>query len=166
MFGLKWKCAICGQKHDDVPTCFGIDAPWRAFVPEHEFDQRVELTKSLCVVDGEQFFIRGHVEIPIIDHDEPFVFSVWSSLSEESFVTVNERWEAPDRANDPPYFGWLCSPIIPYGDCLHLPLSVQTREPGLVPHFMVISEDHPLSIDQNAGISRQTWHEMALKLLA
>lgn len=167
MFGLKrtWKCQICGMKHDEVPNCFGIEAPWRAFVPEAEFETRVELSESWCVVDDEHFFVRGHVEIPIIKHPEPFAFSVWSSLSRESFEHMQDRWLEPDRGSDAPYFGWLSSPISPYENALLLPLSVQSREPGLVPVFTVTDTTHTLAIDQENGISIRQWHNMAVSLL-
>jgi len=142
-----------------------MEAPWRAFVPDEEFERRVELTKSLCVVDGEHFFIRGHIDIPIIDHSESLIFSVWSSLSEKSFRHVNERWNAMDRLNDSLYFGWLCSPISVYANALELPLSVQTREVGLVPLFRIRDCNHPLAIDQEGGISKKRWHEIAMKLM-
>ncbi|MGO9249589.1 MAG: DUF2199 domain-containing protein, partial [Solirubrobacteraceae bacterium] len=86
---MKWTCRTCGVEHTDVPLCFGIEAPWRALVPESEFDQRVDLTSDQCVVDGQHFFIRGHIEIPIHDYPEPFAFSVWSSLSERSFLHIS-----------------------------------------------------------------------------
>jgi hypothetical protein len=166
MFGLKWKCPTCGQSHDDIPTCFGIEAPWRAFVSEAEFEQRVELTQSLCTIDDEHFFIRGHIEIPIISHHESLVFSVWSSLSEKSFADVNEHWDDPDRVTYPPYFGWLSSPIRPYGNVINLPLSVQSREPGLAPLFTIKQAEHPLAIDQRDGITARRWHEIALAVMS
>jgi hypothetical protein len=46
-------------------------------------------------------------------------------------LCVCERWESPDRSSDPPYFGWLCSPILVYPSTIHLKLSVQSRAPGL-----------------------------------
>ncbi len=161
-----WVCRICGEIHDDVPICFGTDAPWRAFVPEGEFDHRVELTTSLCVIDEAHFFVRGHIEIPIHDHPEALVFSVWSSVSEASFSHINERWSAPDRATDQPYFGWLCSPIRVYPDTIHLKLSVQSQYPGLVPLFHVDpASDHPVAADQRAGISAERWHRLVLQLM-
>jgi hypothetical protein len=66
---MRWRCPICGDEQDAAPTCFGIDAPWRALVPEEEFAQRVELKKDQCVVDAKTFFIRGHIEAPV--HDAP-----------------------------------------------------------------------------------------------
>src|SRR5882757_587257 len=106
---MAWKCQICGLEHRETPLCFGFDAPWGDIVPENEFIHRVELTADQCVVDKEHFFIRGHVNIPILNYPESFTFSVWSSLSEQSFQHMCDHWEAPRRASDPPYFGWLCT---------------------------------------------------------
>jgi hypothetical protein len=145
--------------------CFNIEAPWRAFVPEPEFAARVELTRDLCVVDGQHFFIRGHILIPILDYTEQFIFSVWSSLSEKSFVHVNERWNDESRDKDPPYFGWLCSPIPVYVDTLHLKISVQSQKVGFVPHFTLEPTSHPLSVDQRNGISLGRAHEISHALL-
>jgi hypothetical protein len=162
---MNWICQICGANEEEIPLCFGIDAPWRALVPEAEFDRRVELTRDQCVVDEKLFFIRGHIEIPVHDFPEPPSFSVWSSLSKESFLHVCERWEAPDRATDAPYFGWLCSPIAIYPSTINLKLSVQSRPPGLTPLFTVEPNDHPLALDQRNGISIERWHEFAHRLL-
>ena len=148
-----------------MPLCFGIEAPWRALVPEGEFAQRVELTPDQCVVDRQTFFIRGHIEIPIHDYPKSLAFSVWSSLSEQSFLHMSARWESPERASDPPYFGWLCSPILVYPSTLHLKLSVQSRPPGLTPLFTVEPTEHPLALDQHNGISIERWHECAHRLL-
>jgi hypothetical protein len=162
---MSWKCHICEIEHEEVPLCFSIEAPWRALVPEAEFAQRVELTKDQCVVDGQHFFIRGHVEISIHDYPEPLSFSVWSSLSEQSFVHMTERWESPDRALDSPYFGWLSSPIAFYPSTIHLKLSVQSRPPGLTPLFTVAPTEHPLAIDQHNGITIERWYKIAHHLL-
>ena len=162
---MSWKCKICEIDHTDAPLCFGIEAPWRALVPEDEFTKRVELTSDQCVVDKETFFIRGHIEIPIIGVDESLAFSVWSSISERSFLDISDHWDMPEREFDPPYFGWLCSPIAVYPNTIHLKLSVQSRPPGFTPLFSVEPTEHPLAIDQQNGISIERWHELAHKLL-
>jgi len=162
---MSWNCQTCGAGHDDLPLCFGIEAPWQSLVPEEEFEKRVELTADQCVVDEQHLFVRGHIEIPIHDYPEPLSFSVWSSLNEVSFLHMCERWEEPDRGTDPPYFGWLCSPIWVYPSTIHLKLSVQSRPPGLTPLFTVESTDHPLSLDQRNGISVERWHQLAHQLL-
>ena len=162
---MSWKCKTCGLEHEELPLCFGFDAPWPMLVPEDEFDRRVELGPDLCIVDRSKFFIRGHIEIPIIDYPDTFCLSVWASLSESSFQHAQERWKAPDRGNDSPYHGSLCSAIPVYPDTVHLKLSVQSRPPGLVPLMIVESGEHPLALDQHRGITVQHWHELAHCLL-
>ncbi len=162
---MPWTCYTCGVAHDDVPLCFGIEAPWRALVSESEFSQRVELNPDQCVVDGRNFFVRGHIEIPIRGYPDPMAFSVWSSISQQSFVHMCQRWEAPDRAADPPYFGWLCSPIAVYPSTIHSKLSIQSRSVGFIPLFTVEPTSHSLALDQNNGISIERWHAIAHRLL-
>jgi hypothetical protein len=162
---MNWKCRTCGVEHTDLPVCFGIEAPWRALVPANEFAKRVDLTPDQCVIDEKHFFVRGQIEIPIQNHPDPLAFSVWSSLSERSFLHVCERWESPDRASDSPYFGWLSSPIPVYPSTIHLKLSVQSRLPGLTPLFTVEPTEHSLAIDQHNGISIERWHEFAHQIL-
>jgi hypothetical protein len=69
------------------------------------------------------------------------------------------------RPSDPPYFGWLCSPIAVYPNTLHLKLSVRPRPPGLTPLFTVEPTEHPLALDQHNGISIERLHEFAHRLL-
>jgi hypothetical protein len=162
---MNWKCAICGTEHEGAPLCFGSEAPWRALVPEAEFSQRVDLTQDQCVVDGKAFFIRGHIELPIDGSADALAFSVWSSLSEASFLQMADRWDSEDRGSDPPYFGWLSSYIPVYPNTINLKLSVQTSAPGLVPQFTLEVSDHPLSVDQHHGISPERWGQLAHALL-
>jgi hypothetical protein len=161
----QWSCSICATVHENLPTCFGVEAPWRGLVPAEEFDARVELTEDQCVVDEQHFFVRGHVQIPVHGSGEPLEFSVWSSLSEESFCDMALNWDSPERTELPPYFGWLCTPVWVYPGTIHLPLSVQCRERGLTPIFTVTNFTHPLAVDQQNGITIQQWHEMAQQLL-
>ncbi len=162
----KWKCSICGQKHDEVPLCFGCKAPWRYLVKESDFAERVYLDQDICVVDAKLFFIRGHIQIPIIGTNEIFAFSVWCSLSEKSYQKTIERWFEPTRELDDAYFGWLSSHIPIYPETIHLETSVQSRAVGLVPLITLEHTDHPLAIEQHHGITEARWHELALSLLS
>ena len=148
-----------------MPLCFGAEAPWHASVPEAEFARRVKLTEDQCVVNRKVFFVRGHIEIPILDFPEPLSLSVWSSLSKMSFQHMAERWDDQGRGADAPYFGWLSNSIEGYPETLNLKLSVQSRAPGLVPLFTVEPTEHPLALDQQQGISVGRWHELAHKFL-
>jgi len=76
------------------------------------------------------------------------------------------HWNDPKRSALPPYFGWLSTPIWVFPDTVHLALSVQCRDPGLTPVFSVQNDEHPLGAVQRSGISKDHWHDLALKLMA
>lgn len=154
-----WTCATCGVEHASLPLCFGADAPWRTFVPQREFNGRVQLTADQCVVDGQYFFIRGHIELPIVDAADHFSWSVWCSLSEASFRRMTERWDDPRRDGDG-YFGWLCTQIPVYPSTLHLQTNVRVRAVGLVPLIELHECEHPLYLEQRDGVTLERVHQI------
>ena len=162
---MSWICNICGKEFDNLPMYFGAEAPWHLMVGEAEFSSRVELTNDQCVVDGKHFFVRGHIEIPVLDAKESFIFSVWSSLSEQSFHHMDTRWDNSERVNDPPYFGWLCSSISIYPDTIGLKTSVQSRAVGIVPLLTLELTAHPLTVEHHQGINMDRVFQIAHKLL-
>ena len=158
---MSWKCQCCGQETDGIPICFGSAAPWELFVPDEEFATRVLLDDSCMVIDHEKHFVRGEIEIPVHGLAMPFRYSVWASVSEESMNHMFDRWEDQDRANDAPYFGWLLTSLPLYPDTMHLKLSIQSREVGIVPVFTIEPSEHPLALEQKLGITVERWHQIA-----
>ena len=47
----------------------------------------------MCAIDKKEFYIRGCLEISVIDGPRPFTWGVWVSLSEKSFKPVIELWD-------------------------------------------------------------------------
>ncbi len=159
-------CRTCGQFHADLPMDFGADAPAPYYaVPKEERETRCNLTSDLCIIDGEHFFIRGCLEIPVLVGPRPFVWGVWTSLSKENFKRAVEMWEKPGREHEPPYFGWLCTSLPLYPDSLHLETHVHTRPIGQRPFVELEPTDHPLSVEQRRGITMERVREIAEALL-
>lgn len=160
-------CAHCNQPLTDPPLCYAAEAPWRILgVSESELDSRVVLSDDQCIVDEKYFFIRGHIEIPIVDAASLFIWSVWCSLSDKSFQHMGDRWNEPSRSEDPAYFGWLTSQLPGYPDTLHLQTTVQSRGLGVVPLVTVFEPaDHPIVQEQREGISMARVHEFAHLIL-
>ena len=151
-------CSRCGEFHEEFPLCFGAEFPDFYFsVPSEERASRVELTESLCVVDEAHFFIRGRIEIPIIGSDELFCWNVWTSVSEQNFIRVNERWNDERRGEEPAYFGWLQTQLPGYADTLNIKTMAHTQAVGIIPRIELIEEGHALTLEQQAGI---TWHRV------
>jgi hypothetical protein len=69
---LAFTCSRCGQLHDELPMSFGAAAPAYYYaVPEEQRPARCLLNDDLCIIDGEQFFIRGCLEVPVPDGPGP-----------------------------------------------------------------------------------------------
>jgi len=156
-----FKCAACGEWHEELPTSFGADAPyWYDVIAPEEREERAELSSDQCVIDGEHYFVRGTLEIPVVDAGEPFSWGVWVSLSEKSFVRMSELWETSGREKEPPYFGWLSTALPCYPNTLNLKTHVHTRPVGLRPLIELEPTEHPLAVEQRTGITMERVKEI------
>jgi hypothetical protein len=159
-------CRTCGERHNDVPTVYGSNAPvlWET-IPANEREARSEINDDLCVIDNQYYFVRGRLEIPILDSDEHFCWLVWVSLSEKNFQRTCELWEQAGRESELPYFGWLQSSLSFYPDTLNLKTNVHTRVVGERPFIDLEPTDHPLAIEQREGITWERVQYFAEQLL-
>ncbi len=154
-------CAACGDFHVGMPS-FGWDWPVQyLMVAEAERDRRVELDPDYCVIDQRWFFVRGCLDIHVHGHEEPFSWGAWVSLSERSFQRYVEQHD--DRARRPGdrFFGWLCSVIPGYPDTQNLKTALHIRPWPDRPFIELEPTDHPLALEQQAGITVDRVQEIA-----
>lgn len=140
--------------HRGMPT-FGWSYPIQYLqVPEEERAERCSLGSDDCVIDEELFFVRGCIEIPVEDCDEPFAWGAWVSLSRDNFHIFIEHFGRDRRSHLEPMFGWLCSRIVAYPDTLNLKTRLHLRDDGIRPYIELEPTDHPLAVEQRSGISQ------------
>jgi hypothetical protein len=151
---MTYQCAICGALHDDLPD-IGADEPdpwWD--IPEEERARRVTLTPDTCIIahdDQTDYFIRGVIEIPLLDYPRRFGFGVWVSQKRENFLAYCEQ---PDTDAIGPFFGWLMTRLACYPEnTLSLKTMAHFRTGGLRPTIELEHTDHPLAVDQHEGIT-------------
>jgi hypothetical protein len=152
-----YRCTTCGELHNDLPDV-GADKPdqWWG-VPEEERDERIKLTPDTCIID-DNYFIRGVIEIPLLNSDERFGFGVWVSQKKENFRTyLNNR----NSSEIGPFFGWLCTHLAYYEeDTFFLKTKAHFRGNGLRPYIELEPTEHPLAVAQRQGISLDTAWEI------
>jgi hypothetical protein len=161
-----WTCRCCGKQFNSLPLSFAPFAPdpWLA-IPEADREQRTLLDSDVCIIDQKEFYLRGCLHIPVLGCSETFIWGVWVSLSEASFKRIGELWEVDVRADEPPFFGWLCNELPVYPQTFGLKTNVHLRNNGERPFIEVEPTDHPLAQEQRAGISLQRVEEIAMALL-
>lgn len=162
----RWKCNLCNEWHTELPFAYGPNYPDVYFgVPEAERAKRIKVDKDTCIIDNEHYFVRGRLEIPVIDSKEIFAWDVWVSLSETNFKRTIELMNTKGRETEPPYFGWLSNNLHLYPETRNLKTEVQTRAVGLVPTIQLEPTEHPLSEEQRNGITLARVKEIAALLL-
>ena len=150
-------CATCGKTHSDFPH-IGSAAPYY-WSEKFKADPACFLTEDLCVINNEDFFVRGCIEIPVHDHPEPFSWGVWVTHKKENFEIYREN---PDSADIGPFFGWLSTQIDYYPiSTINLQTKAFYQGGGLRPSIILRESDHPLAIHQRTGISLQEVWQIA-----
>lgn len=161
---LRWKCHTCEEWHSGPCLDFSFGAPvyWSADDGALELtDLNVAelpstfLTEDACVMNGEHFFVRGLIHLPIIGTAETFRWGVWGSLSKDNFGKLISMWDDPKRAELPPMFSWLSNNIKHYPETLNLKMYAHIKEPYDRPTFELEPTDHPLSQEYYHGISAE-----------
>jgi hypothetical protein len=133
---------------------FGAIAPLNYYaIPEPQRASRCDLGSDDCVIDRNSFFVRGCLEIPVHGADEPLIWGVWVSLSEQSFKAWLKVFEEEHRSHVGPFFGRLNAWLKPYQDTMNLKTRVHLRDHGLRPLIELEPTDHPLALEQCNGIS-------------
>ncbi|MCH7232555.1 DUF2199 domain-containing protein [Glycomyces sp. L485] len=120
------------------------------------------LTSDQCVINAQHYFVKGLIEIPVIDSDDVFAWGVWVSLSRENYARLAELWETPGRESEEPYFGWLTTELPVYSSStINLKTNVHTRPVGERPFIELEPTDHLLAVEQRTGITLDRVCEIA-----
>lgn len=148
-----FRCSTCSQMHEGSPS-FGFRAPDSYLEQPKSIQDSGRLTSDLCEYedeDGQHFFVRGCVEVPIHGIGDPFLWGIWTSLSEQSYRRYVETYQKPDTEDR--FFGWLCNRLPFYPNTYEMKTHVHPRSDGIRPAVVPEKSEHPLSIDFYEGIS-------------
>jgi hypothetical protein len=145
---------------------FGWDYPVQyLLISEQERERRIELSSDGCVIDEQWFFVRGCLDIPVHEHEDPISWGVWCSLSQKSFLRYRELFDQVDREPGESFFGWLCSAIPDYPDTRQLKTMVRVRPWPTRPFVELEPTDHPLAVEQREGITAAQAREIAERMM-
>jgi hypothetical protein len=112
------------------------------------------LTEDFCVMNGEKFFIRCRLPLPVIGtSDVAFGFNVWSSLSKQNFDLYFETFDGGKQGELGPWFGWFSNRLQGYPDTLNLKCFVHPQSNRMRPLIELERSEHPLAVEQREGIT-------------
>ena len=149
---FEFRCSSCGEVHRGMPG-FDADAPSSIHdMSESERATRCLLRSDDCVLDGQFYFVRGCIELPVHGHGERFTWGVWASLSETSYRKWVDASSLEVRSGIGPFFGWLNTGLKPYPETVNLKTRVHLRNGGARPFIELEPTNHPLAVEQRKGI--------------
>lgn len=158
-------CSCCGQRYEGSPN-FACSMPdyFHALSPE---DRQAygKIDHNICMInrDGRKdFFIRVCLEITIHGVTDPFVYGVWTSISDKNLKRYLDTWEDTDESDV--YSGWLSNQLTLYPSTLGMKVIAHPRRNSQRPWLEIMPCDHPLYDDWKNGLTFERAQEMALKL--
>ena len=153
---MTFRCSTCGEIHEGLPD-IGFRFPDYYFgVPEGERETRITENEDLCIIDNEDYFIRGVMRIPLTDYEEDFGIGVWVSQKKENFETYVDNYNSDEIG---PFFGWLSNEI-PFFDEDTINLKTMAHFQGNDQRPLIVPNDadHPLCIAYHQGLTfHQAW---------
>jgi hypothetical protein len=159
---LSWTCRCCGRSFDTLPMHYAFEAPRNWFgLTESDRATRAKLSTDVCMIDGTEHYVRGCLEIPVLDSAEIFVWGVWVSVSEDSLRYIHSMWDAEISEDEPPRFGWLSNWIEGYPEPCEIRCHVFIRSGNLRPRIVLQPTDYPLAIEQHQGITLERVKQIA-----
>jgi hypothetical protein len=148
---MTYQCAVCGESHEDLPD-IGFQWPDPYFaIPEAEREERIFGNSDTCVIDDQDYFVRGVILIPIHHEQRHLGLGVWVSQKRENFQTYLDNFDSPDIG---PFFGWLSNKMPIYKqNTWGLKTMVRFQGNGQRPLIDLGRCEHSLYVDYSNGIT-------------
>jgi hypothetical protein len=135
LHGSPWLCRSCGNHHSGI------------------FDLACG-KPDFCVLNGEHYFVRSVLELPIIGSDKSrFGYGVWATLSKTNFYIYLAAFDDGDMTGLCPWFGWFSNSLQGYPETNPLKCQVYPQNDRQRPLIELEPTSHPLAIEQRGGIT-------------
>lgn len=149
---IRYRCPSCSEKHAGLPAlAYRLPDAIHA-LPDSEQLKRADLSSDLCTLDGNRFFIRSVLQLPIIDMPEMFDFGPWIETTVSDFARYAVHGQASTGANHT-LPGWMANDLPLYPRSGGLPCAIAYGAGDSErPLVTIVDGDHPLARAQRHGI--------------
>lgn len=159
---MTFTCEVCGETHAGETRDIRMGLPQPIFLlDETERERRSWVADDAAVLDGERFFVRALLELPVVGEDGYFGYCAWIEVAEPDFAMLMELWDAEDGWRSGPFAGTLANELSPYAFTEGLPVQLRLREVQLLPLVELADGEHELVRAQRSGISPHRAHQLA-----
>ena len=93
-----------------VPLEFGYGAPDEIFALTADQKSRATIHRSFATLDGNRFFIRGLLPIPVEGYDR-WCIGLWVEISHADFDACRAAWDDPERYTRLQFIGRIANDV-------------------------------------------------------
>jgi hypothetical protein len=155
-----WTCAECGESHRGILD-LGAARPdqWQDSAPALPNSAVAGsshcLTGDFCILQGQHYFVRCLLSLPLIGNarGEQFSFGVWSSLSPKNFQIYLDTFDDGEQGSLGPWFGWFSNRLAGYPNTLNLKCRVHPQGGRQRPWIELEPTGHPLAVESREGVT-------------
>ncbi len=159
---MGFACDVCGEKHAGETRDIRMGLPHPIFLlDETEREHRSWVGEDSAILDGERFFVRALLELPIAGEEGYFGYGAWVEVTEPDFARLGELWQDEDGWRSEPLAGMLANELSPYAFTEGLPVQIRLRDVQLLPAVELEDGEHELVRAQRHGISPHRAHQLA-----
>lgn len=156
-------CNECGKQHvsEHIELVFRSPDPVAALSAEARAAQ-VQENADLCIINGERFFVRATLPLPVHQRDEPYSLGLWVELGQAGFERIYELWDDPDQSSESPFSVSIANAIPTLSDTNGLPAELRLTGPTTRPQVFLVRGDHVLVAEQTQGITGHRAYEYSV----
>jgi hypothetical protein len=148
-------CEICGHFHGGQYISLAFDSPDPYAALSTIERDRAHLGTDDCVIGGDEYYLRGIIELPIVGLDEVFLWGAWARVWQKDYEEFAAHYDAEGRDKlIGPYKARLCNNFPGYElETLNLKCNLKVQPVGTRPLLVIDEPEHPLATEQRNGIS-------------
>ena len=162
---MSFTCDVCGETHAGETRDIRMSLPQPIYLlDEEERSSRAYVEDDFALLhgaNGDRYFVRALVELPIADADGYFGYGAWVEVSEADVTELGELWNDEDGQRADPFQGTLANELSPYAFTEGLPVRIRLRDVQLLPLVELEDGEHELVRAQRQGISSHRAHQLA-----
>ena len=154
------KCSSCGEEHPDDELELTFRRPDAIIdLPAEDWPTRVKEDADRAAIDGERFFLRGTLPLPVPERGSDYAIGVWVEVAPDTFWRVIELWSSEDQVDEPPFAATLANQIPSLPSTLGLHVAMKLTGPTTRPEFHLVAAEHQIYREQTVGITAHRIHE-------
>ena len=146
-------CPCCGKpvSTEDIELAFHRPDAIAALT-QAEQEARCKQDDDLCALDGERFFVRGTIPLPVAGSASTYAIGAWAEIAEADFRKILSLWIDENQAEEPAISGSLANDVPSTTNSAGCDLAIRLTGPTTRPHFFIADDACSIFSEQKSGI--------------